>query len=54
MVEFQVILCYHCEYCFRDDWYGVCCENKKSKHYTRSWDLPVEKIHDCEHFEEMR
>ena len=54
MMEFQVILCYHCKYCFRDDWYGVCCENKKSKHYTRNWDLPVKIIHDCEYFEEMR
>lgn len=41
-------ICFVCEYCFRDDWYGVCCKNKESKHYTRSWDLELQT--KCEHF----
>ena len=50
--QFKPILCYHCKYCFRDDWYGVCCENKNCEHYTSKWDLPIEKIKNCEYFEE--
>ena len=52
MAEYKSILCYHCKFCFRDDYYGICCENKKSEHYTNDWDLPVDVIEDCEYFEE--
>jgi len=46
--------CFYCEHCFRDDNYGVCCENKHSKYHTRSWDLHWENIGDCEYFKDIR
>lgn len=42
-------LCYTCKYCFIDDWYGICCENKDCSHYTRSWDLELQT--ECEYYE---
>ena len=53
-LKYEPVMCYHCKYCFRDDWYGVCCNHTKSEHFTRSWDLPVDFIEDCEYFEEER
>ena len=46
--------CFYCEHCFRDDNYGVCCENKNSKHFTPHWDLHWENIGDCECFKDIR
>ena len=48
IVDFPI--CFICEYCFRDDWYGVCCENKQSPYYTMSWDLDYDNIKICQCF----
>lgn len=42
-------ICYTCKYCFRDDWYGVCCENEDCPHYTRYWELELQT--ECEYYE---
>ena len=44
----------YCNYCFRDDNYGVCCECSESKYCTLLWDLHWENIDDCEFFEDVR
>lgn len=46
--------CFYCKYCFRDDNYGVCCQNKYCPYYCRDWSLDWENIKDCEYFEDMR
>lgn len=46
----NVRLCYHCRHCFINDWYGACCTNNDSEHYTRNWGLPVTEIKECEYF----
>lgn len=45
--------CFYCKYCFRDDNYGVCCENRNSEYFTPHWDLHWENIIDCEYFERI-
>ena len=50
MTEKQYPICFICNHCFRDDWYGVCCRNEKCEHYTRNWDLELQT--ECEFFED--
>ena len=45
--------CFYCKHCFRDDNYGVCCENRNSEHFTPHWDLHWENISGCEYFERI-